>query len=381
MKNLVSLLFAFLACAALAFGQGSITTTTLAAAIPSALNAPSSPGGGSNILIAGNTGVNAPGFPFPLGGIGSPQGNAPETYVLVDREMMLILDTPVAVGSNYRVKVERGALGTYSVSHASGTTVYIGPGSYFKTVDPSGACTSTTLTVLPYISYQTGTIWTCPAAGAVNAGVWTKQGTTDTYTFADGEFDIAPANCAPSVSDHAGTVGITVTGASNVYAMQAATTSSATTNTLTYVCPIAAPFRTTSGKGIWISSVVADYGVQTTALGTQVNTLASGTYNGSIVFSKIVLPAAGASETASTVTPVRADAGTLAVSPAVGSANTAITTAGAFYTIKFTPSTPFQLVDLTKYLFTLSLQGAASPGTATVTNLLGVHVYYTSVPD
>jgi hypothetical protein len=236
------------------------------------------------------------------------------------------------------------------------------------------------LTVLPYLAYQQHTVWTCPATGQVNAGQWTKQGTTDTYTFTDGEFDIAPSNCAPWASDHAGTNGMTVVGASNVYAMESNSTSSATTNTLSYTCPISAPFRTTSGKGIYISKVVADYGVQTTALGTQVNTLASGTYNGSIVFSKIVLPAAGASETPSTVTPVRADSGTLVVTPVIASANTATTTAGAFYTIAFTPSTPFVLADLTKFLFTLSLQGAATPAAATITNLLGVHVYYTNVP-
>lgn len=379
-KNVLSLFALLVSSTVLAFGQGSITTTTLAAALPATANSPSSPGGGSSVYVNASTNIYGPNQPYPLGGIGDPQGNPPQTFLLIDNELMLVTTPASLVGAIYNVKVERGVQSTYSTSHAVNTTVYVGPGSYFKDSEPSGACSSTSLTVLPYIAYQQHTVWTCPATGQVNAGIWTKSGTTDTYTFTDGEFDIAPSNCAPWASDHAGTNGMTLLGASNVYAMESNTTSSSTTNTLNYTCPISAPFRTTSGKGIWISKVVADYGVQTTALGSQVNTLASGTYNGSIVFSKIVLPAAGASETPSTVTPVRADAGTLVVTPVIASANTATTTAGAFYTIAFTPSTPFVLADLTKFLFTLSLQGAATPSAATVTNLLGVHVYYTNVP-
>jgi|SRR5579863_411393 len=372
----LSLLLA--ASAQLVFGQAAITTTTLAAAVPGAINATSTPTG--PVYVNASTNITGNLQPFPLGGIGDPQLGPPETYLMVDREVMLVNSAPITVGTIYKVPVERGAMGTAAVSHLSGATVYVGGGSYFKKYDPTGGCTSTALTVLPFISVDTGTIWTCPATGQVNAGIWTKQIPIDMYTFTDNEFDLDPAACAPSVSDHAGTLGITVTGASNVYAMQVATTSSATTNTMTYTCDIKVPFRTSTGRGVWISKIVADYGVQTTALGTQVNTLASGTYNGSIVFSKIVLPAPGASETASTVTPVRADAGTLVVTPVIASANTAITTAGAFYTIAFTPSTPFILADLTKYLFTLSLQGAATPSAATITNLLGVHVFYTTVP-
>ena len=377
-KSILSLSLLLAASTSLVFGQGAITTTTLAAALPGAINSASTPTG--PVYVNASTNINGQLQPFPSGGIGDPQLGPPETYLMVDREIMLVNSLPVTVGTIYKVPVERGALGTLAVSHLSGATVYVGGGSYFKKVDPSGACVSTSLTVLPYISVDTGTIWTCPATGQVNAGLWTKQIPIDMFTFTDNEFDLDPASCAPLVSDHGGTLGITVTGASSVYAMQVATTSSATTNTMTYTCPIVAPFRTSTGRGVWISKIVADYGVQTTALGTQVNTLASGTYNGSIVFSKIVLPAPGAAETASTVTPVRADAGTLVVTPVIASANTAITTAGGFYTIAFTPSTPFILADLTKYLFTLSLQGTASPSAATVTNLLGVHVYWTSVP-
>ncbi len=351
-----------------AFAQATTNSTTLSA-----------PVGVSDqfVNVTSATNMTAPGS----------LANQYNTYLVIDGEAMAV----TSISGTY-IGVRRGYPSGGIGAHANGATIWFGPANYFLQAAPSGSCVAGNIVALPAVLIpggpgsanggSTGDLFDCiniPGQTTSATTQWVQRAAGKPLAHADGEFDIAPANCAPSVSDHAGTLGITVTGASNVYAMQAATSSSATTNTLTFTCPITVPFRTNAAKGILITSVVADYGVQTTALGTQVNTLASGTYNGSLVFSKIVLPAAGASETASTVTPVRWDSGTLAVSPAAASANVALTTAGAFYTIKFTPSAPLTVADLTKYLFTLSLQGGASPGTATVANLLGVHVYFTEV--
>jgi hypothetical protein len=357
-KLTIRTLFVSLLAMAFAFGQVTTSSTTLSSAIDGRQNA---------FNVASATGITAPSF-----AAGNAPNGANQTILTVDQERMFVN----AISGTF-VSVSRGWDGTTAMAHVSGATVYSGPPTYFGAAGQwpvGGACTATSELNLPKINSMSGYVLNCIG------GIWVIQNTPLPYNLTDGEFDIPISDCAPSVSDHAGTLGITVTGASNVYAMQAATSSSATTNTLTFTCPIRVPFRTNSGKGISITSVTADYGVQTTALGTQVNTLASGTYNGSIVFSKIVLPAPGASETPSTVTPVRADTGTLVATPVIASANVAITTAGSFYTILFTPAASFQLADLTRYLFTLSLQGGATPGTATVVNLLGVHVKYVNVP-
>ena len=105
--------------------------------------------------------------------------------------------------------------------------------------------------------------------------------------------------------------------------------------------------------------------------------LASGRSNGSLVFSKIAFPAAGASETPSTVTPVRADAGTLAVSPSGAAFNSLVTTAGAFFTQRFTPATTFSLTtdDTQAYInFTV----LCNTTQATTINTPGILIHYTS---
>ena len=194
----------------------------------------------------------------------------------------------------------------------------------------------------------------------------------------DGEYYIPASACVSSVSaNSSGTNGLTTSGASVMQVMQASTSATGT-NTHTYVCNVTPPSRL-QGQGIAIMDAVFYYGVQTSALGTQVATLASGTMNSTTVFSKIVYPTPAASETASTVTPVRADAGTLLITPVVASANTATTTAGAFYSTKFTPATAIQVTaDLTSYYLAVTLQGAAT--SATVTNSPGVLVHYAYIP-
>lgn len=185
---------------------------------------------------------------------------------------------------------------------------------------------------------------------------------------------LAPySRCSSSVSGNStGTNGITTAGTSLTPVDQAQTSASGT-NTHTFICDITPATRLTSGAGVPITGATFFYGVQGTGLGTQVAVLASGTMNSSIVFSKVLMPTTGTSETPSTVLPVRADAGTLVITPVVGSFNVATTTAGSFFSAKFAPATAFATADLTSYYLTVSLLNTAT--SVTTTNTPGVLVY------
>src|ERR1051325_9911135 len=142
----------FVCLPTLAFGQATLTSTTLSAAIDSQV---------TRFAVASATGIAGPGLAESLGSIGSSTA-ANLTLLYVDKEAM-----EVASISSTTVTVRRGRQGTQARSHASGAKVYLGPASYFATVDPSGACTSTLLTVLPRVVVPTGNVFQC-----VNSG-WT----------------------------------------------------------------------------------------------------------------------------------------------------------------------------------------------------------------
>lgn len=186
---------------------------------------------------------------------------------------------------------------------------------------------------------------------------------------------VPPSACSSSVSGNGtGTNGQTTSGASLLPVVQAQTSATGT-NTHTYICNINPPsYLTATNARVLVQDAVFFYGVQTTALGTQVAVLASGTMNASIVFSKVLYPPSGASETPSVVTPVRADAGTLVITPVVASSNVATTTAGSFFSVKFQPATAISWnTDLQQLLLTVSLLNTAT--SATVTNSPGVLVH------
>lgn len=150
------------------------------------------------------------------------------------------------------------------------------------------------------------------------------------------------------------------------------------TTTETWVCTITPPsWIVTTGTGLAIQDAVFMLGPQT-ILGSQSATLASGTLNSAIVFASVTYPAAAIGETPSTVTPVRADSGTLTISPVAGSFPTTTTTAGSFYSIKFTPATPIAWkTDLKQLLLTVTvntgLAGVISTGDSS-----GVLVHFKS---
>lgn len=185
---------------------------------------------------------------------------------------------------------------------------------------------------------------------------------------------VPPSACATVVSGNStGTNGQTTVGASTMPVVQAQTSVTGT-NTHTYICNIAPPASlSVSGTRIQIIDAVFFYATQP-QIGTQAASLSAGTMNSSIVFSYVNYPVPGASETASTVTPVRADSGSLTIAPAVASFNVTTTTAGSFYSAKFTPAALIGWnTDLKQLLLTVTLQGAAT--TALITNSPGILVH------
>ncbi len=223
--------------------------------------------------------------------------------------------------------------------------------------------------------------WICLPRPSVSHGlpleaILSAQGYSNTnpYTYFKG-----PGACNTTVSGNStGTNGFTTTGASATPVVQAQT-SGVGTNTHTFICNISPPYWVvTTGTGIQIVSVDFLYGVQTTGLGTQSATLASGTMNSGQVFSSITYPTPASSETPSTVTPVREDSGTLVITPVVASFNVATTTAGAFYSARFAPATGTLVwkTDLKQLLLTVILQNTAT--SATITNSPGVLVRFKS---
>lgn len=361
MKNLtnliaVSFVAALLSLSAFAQSQGSQTmaTTTLSAAVSTTSQ--------NYVCLTSLTNVTATA--------------AIQTELFVDGEAMMVSTNGVPP-SGTCVPVTRGTAGVRG-THASGATVYVSRPNQFVAVDygkgPSGSCSTSTAyngtTVLPFIDTRSGRRYNC-IGGA--------------YMVDNGIANLPPGACNSFVSGNAtGTNGFTNAGTSATFSVpivqaQASVTG---TNTLGFVCDldIKSALSTSIPKQVYLIDAVFYYGVQGGALGTQANVLASGTLNGSLVFSKIVLPTPAASETPSTVAPVRADSGTLTITPAVASWNTGTTTVGGFYSAQFIPASAIPLTtDLNKYFLTVNLQAAVT--TATTVNSPGLTLHYAYVPD
>lgn len=202
------------------------------------------------------------------------------------------------------------------------------------------------------------------------------QGYSNTNPYA---YWVGPGACNVTGSGTvvSATTGFGVAGASATPVVQA-TYKAGGIHTLTFICNITPPsFIVTSGTGLQIVDAVFAYSA-VNMLGTQSATLASGTMNSSQVFSYIAYPTAGASETPSTVTPVRADSGTLVITPVVASANVTTNTAGAFYTVKFAPATGTLAwkTDSRQLLLTVTLSSLA--GLETQVTSPGVLVHFKS---
>lgn len=214
-----------------------------------------------------------------------------------------------------------------------------------------------------------------PTGSNIGGAYWIPPGNC-WYSVATGTLTTPTFGAAPGVT----ALGLNVVGASSMPVMQVATTNAAVISTNTISCVINPPSNVgITGRGLTLTDAVVFYGVQQAGgvAATQASVAASGTFNGTTVFTKIAMPTPGASETPSTVTPVRADAGSLGYTPAAASFNSAVTTAGAFVTQQFTPATPFGLTtDLT--IYHLNFAVLCNTTQATTINVAGVMVHFTS---
>ena len=208
-----------------------------------------------------------------------------------------------------------------------------------------------------------------------------------------GAYWVPPGNCwygvvtgtltSPTFGAAPGATGLGLTTviatAPAIPVMQVATTNAAVISVNTINCLINPPSTIgITGRGVNLVNVDFFYGIQQAGgvNATQLYTLASGTMNGALVFSKVAMPAPGASETPSTVAPVRADAGTLVVTPSGATFNSVVTTAGAFFTQRFAPATTFSLTtDDTMYYVSMTV--LCNTTQATTINTPGVMVHIT----
>jgi hypothetical protein len=297
-------------------------------------------------------------------------------YALIDGRELVNVRTV----SGTQIGISRGQSSTTAFTHASGAPVITAPAAAFVrstgggVIKPGavlgGSCTSTNEVYLPLYDTANGRRYNC-----INS----------TWMIDNGYALLGPAACQSSVSGNStGTNGYTSLGTAPSIPVVQAATSATGTNTHYYMCnlnQLTAGLSTGVARSVAVIDVVAYYGVQTTALGTQVATLASGTMNSKTVFTKITLPTAAASETATGLAEaVRADSGTLTITPVVASFNVGTTTAGEFFSAKFIPAAAFLMnTDSQVNYFTLSLLNTAT--SATVTNSPGVLVHYAWLPD
>lgn len=331
------------------FAQTTVTQTTLNGAV----SAPSQGVPATTIVLTSATGV------------AGPTASQPGSELFVDQEAMLVTSISGTVA-----QVIRGYDSSPTSPHNSGAIVYAGPtagitGSPYVFTDPAiGPCTSGNELYSLRINTRTGRLWQC------TAGYWANV--IDAFMFVPAQY------CQSSVSGNGtGTNGYTSIGTAPSLPVVQAQTSVTGTNTHYYVCSlIPDTSRFAAAKSVYIVDAEFYYGVQTTGLGTQVAVLASGTMNAKTVFTSITYPVPGAAETATGMTEaVRADAGTLLIAPVVASFNVGTTTAGEFFSAKFTPATPLIVsTDHQQILLTVSLLNTAT--SATITNSPGLIVHY-----
>ena len=176
-----------LACCA--WGQTTVSSTTLAAAQGS---------GDTTVSLTSSSGMAA-------------RDTAVNTELYIDHELQEVISLSPAV------VVNRGVGGSRQSPHAAGAKVWWGPPATFWKSEPGGACPSV-VNVTPAIVVPTGDTWVCPASGP-NAGVWSKAGPApdQAYVFSDGVKYISPGACViPVGTGTLGTAYATLRTAANV---------------------------------------------------------------------------------------------------------------------------------------------------------------------
>lgn len=153
-KNLTKIVILFCLLAAVSFGQVTMTSTTLSAALGGSPTTVT-----SCFTVASATGIVAPNFSTP----NQPTGN--QTELVIDHEAIFVN----SVNGTY-VCGTRGYASTRAASHASGATVWVGPPTAFPNTDPGqgNACVATTLQYLPIVGVS-GNTFDC--LGVTTAGV------------------------------------------------------------------------------------------------------------------------------------------------------------------------------------------------------------------
>lgn len=142
MKSTISIAFAMVLLST-AWAQESLTKTTFSAAVSITDNF---------VNLTSATGVSAPAANASVGSI-----------LVAGKEAMKVLAV-----TGGRVSVQRG-FGTRVYAHASGDVVYEGQAGEFASIEPYGACTSTSWGYTPLIVPGTGNTWTCAVSTWVSS--------------------------------------------------------------------------------------------------------------------------------------------------------------------------------------------------------------------
>jgi hypothetical protein len=345
----------FFATLALAFGQAATPSTTLCA----------------NVLLTATSVC-----------LSSTTNVVNQTGLYIDGEYMVanISANQTLAATNAYVPVTRGNryAGTGPAPHNNAQTVWLAltpslstvPGDNgFEQGSPQvfnfyGPCTRGNYAYMPRIIPGRFLIRDCSAA----TGLWTDYLQERTVFIGPGNCNwtttgtyaaqVAVATGGPNIQ------GLTVLGASNIPVNQISVTNAgASVNTLNCYFSLST-FQPLLNKGITVTSADLIYGVQTTAL----TSISGG------AFATITFPT-GASQTASTVTPV-AVGGTPTQSSTTGNLGT--TTAGAFRTSTLTPVTPINL-NTNEQLLMISEAFNQSASAAEVLNTPGILVHYTEL--
>lgn len=177
-----------------AFGQASLQSTTLSAAVTNTATV---------IPLTSATGVIAPS-----------NGN-PGSLLMIDQE---ILGVQSISGNNVTVFSRGQGIGGFAsassasnaTGHANGAKVWVGIGRLFSNYNPipHTPCTSATLLVLPRVVPATGIAWNC------GNSLWTNfVGDQTTGAVLASAATIAPTNPVHHVSGTAAVVNITVPAA------------------------------------------------------------------------------------------------------------------------------------------------------------------------
>jgi hypothetical protein len=307
---------------------------------------------------------------------GSSFGSVAAGQVLyIDQELM----TVTSISSTTATVQRRN--NRANTTHASGATVFIGLPAAFQRTDPAIGVCAVGSQGDPWINVDNGKVWRCLGSEWLNV--------VDAFMF------VGPGSCfgsttggtltTPAAAANVNLYATTWTGLINssttapgTPVIQIATTNAGTaTNTVS--CQIPLPLRSNLNRAVYVADATWVYGLQQAAANaTQVAVEASGTLNGIVAFGKITLPAAGASETPSTVAQARWDSGTMVLTPAKASFNNGVTTTGAFVTQKIAPATPLPMfTDSTIYYANFTVLHAVT--TASTLQVAGVLIHYYTV--